>query len=161
MIPSPQNFTLFSSLTTATTSTSIHYPELPNQWTGLHNWRHTPLNHNRFWGPNGPDIVPQSSNSIQESALLDSISSASSLAEMGAAVLSTSDPLTKSKLTHLGYCRWRQEGLPVGNFEPPVRPARPSKPELVCLFSFFIFLPSFFVNGVQFYGICSFYRRNT
>ncbi|KAH0751553.1 hypothetical protein KY285_004701 [Solanum tuberosum] len=138
IIPSTLKFTLFSPpfQTISTTkntisSSSIHYPELPNQWTGLHNWRHSSLNHHRFWGPNGPDNVPQSSNLIQESALFDSISSASSLAEMGAAVLSTSDPLLKSKLTHLGYCRWREEGLPVGNFEPPVRPARPSKPQLV------------------------------
>ncbi|CAN4087266.1 unnamed protein product [Withania somnifera] len=119
--------------TISTSRTSpIHYPELPNQWTGLHNWRHTSLNHNRFWGHNGPDIVPQSLKLIQESTLLEeSILSAKSLAEMGAVVLCTSDPLMKSKLTHLGYCRWREEGLPVGNFEPPIRPARPLKPELV------------------------------
>ncbi|CAN4117571.1 unnamed protein product [Withania somnifera] len=55
-----------------------------------------------------------------------------SLAEMGAVVLCTSDPLVNSKLTHLSYCRLRQEGLPVGSFEPTVRPARPSKlPQLV------------------------------
>ncbi|TMW88698.1 hypothetical protein EJD97_018222 [Solanum chilense] len=140
IIPSTIKFNLFSphfrtistvKITTISSSCSIDYPELPNQWTGLHNWRHGSLNHHRFWGPNGPDNVPQSSNLIEESALLDSISSASSLAEMGAAVLSTSDPLLKSKLTHFGYCRWRQEGLPIGNFEPPVRPARPSKPHLV------------------------------
>ncbi|XP_016545346.2 uncharacterized protein HI_0077 isoform X1 [Capsicum annuum] len=117
--------------TISTLKNSIHYPELPNQWTGLHNWRHTSLNHDRFWGPNGPDIVPLSAKSIQESTLFDSIYSASSLAEMGAVVLCTSDPLMKSKLTHLGYCRWRQEGLPVGNYVPPVRPARPENPQLV------------------------------
>lgn len=174
IIPSTIKFNLFSphfqtistaKSTTITSSCSIHYPELPNQWTGLHNWRRGSLNHHRFWGPNGPDNVPQSSNLIEESALLDSISSASSLAEMGAAVLSTSDPLLKSKLTHLGYCRWRQEGLPIGNFEPPVRPARPSKPHLVCFSPFSFQVPFFlfcfvFVYVVSVYYIYSLYRHN-
>lgn len=58
--------------------------------------------------------------------------SGSSLAELGAAVLSTADPLKKSMLSHLGYCRWREKGLPIGVFEPPAKPARPPIPKLVC-----------------------------
>lgn len=56
---------------------------------------------------------------------------ASSLAEMGSLVLSTSDPLTKSKLSHLAYSRWRTEHLPIGDSQAPDRPARPAKPQLV------------------------------
>lgn len=59
------------------------------------------------------------------------VDSATSLAEMGAMVLSTTDPLTKSRLSHLAYSRWRREKLPIGASEPPDRPARPSKPQLV------------------------------
>lgn len=59
------------------------------------------------------------------------IEKASSLAELGTLVLSTSDTLKKSKLSHLAYSRWRQDLLPVGASGPPPRPARPPKPELV------------------------------
>ncbi|CAH9099190.1 unnamed protein product [Cuscuta epithymum] len=34
-------------------------------------------------------------------------------------------------LSHLGYCRWRENALPIGFFEPPAKPARPSMPKLV------------------------------
>lgn len=37
----------------------------------------------------------------------------------------------KSKLSHLAYSKWRSENLPVGVAEPPTRPARPAKPQLV------------------------------
>ncbi|KAG8364761.1 hypothetical protein BUALT_Bualt18G0032400 [Buddleja alternifolia] len=51
---------------------------------------------------------------------------------MGGVVLSTSDPLTKAKLSHLAYIKWRQEGLPVGVSDaPPPTPSRPPKPQLV------------------------------
>ncbi|KAK7830462.1 hypothetical protein CFP56_028150 [Quercus suber] len=84
-------------------------------WSGLQAWRESPLNKNRIWGPNGPQsLVVDNCDS--------SIGSASSLAELGALVLSTSDPLTKSKLSHLAYSRWRRENLPLGSVsDPPSR----------------------------------------
>lgn len=50
---------------------------------------------------------------------------------MGGLVLSTADPLTKAKLSHFAYAKWRREGLPIGVSDAPSRPARPSKPQLV------------------------------
>lgn len=102
-------------------------------WSGLQNWRESPLNENRFWGPSGPEPVPESPLHPNDHSD-DPISSASSLAELGAVVLSTSDPLAKSKLSHLAFSRWRNENLPIGVFDPPSRPARPPKPILVRLF---------------------------
>jgi hypothetical protein len=32
----------------------------------------------------------------------------------------------------LAFSKWRNEKLPVGVYDPPSRPARPPKPELVC-----------------------------
>ncbi|KAL3848785.1 hypothetical protein ACJIZ3_010667 [Penstemon smallii] len=104
------------------TSTSIHH----SHWSGLHHWRHSPLNHDRFWGPKGPIQEPNETE-INPSSL----KSCFSLAEMGSVVLTTADPLTKAKLSHMAYTKWRQEGLPIGASDPPVSPARPSKPQLV------------------------------
>uniref|UniRef100_A0A7N2MBY1 Ferritin-like superfamily n=1 Tax=Quercus lobata TaxID=97700 RepID=A0A7N2MBY1_QUELO len=101
-------------------------------WPGLQAWRESPLNENRIWGPNGPQSLVLQSPSSAVDNCDSSIGSASSLAELGALVLSTSDPLTKSKLSHLAYSRWRRENLPLGLVsDPPSRPARPLKPELV------------------------------
>lgn len=126
------------------TSASVRYPKQESEsqityWPGLDNWRSSPLNHNRLWGQNGPQTVsiPFSDVTFQENGAdgLDlgsvDLGSCSSLAEMGALVLSTADPLKKSKLSHLAYTRWREEGLPVGVSEPPIKPARPLKPQLV------------------------------
>lgn len=96
-------------------------------WSGLDNWRNSPLNKNRSWGPNGPQ-APVLPDETRESV---DLCSCSSLAEMGALVLSTADPLMKSKLSHLAFTRWFQEGLPTGVFQPPQKPARPVKPKLV------------------------------
>ncbi|XP_023530441.1 uncharacterized protein LOC111793010 [Cucurbita pepo subsp. pepo] len=106
-------------------SSSLEY----TPWSGLKAWRQSPINENRFWGSNGPEaLVESSSNGF----LFDSrIESASSLAELGALVLSTSDPLIKSRLSHLAYSRWSLEDLPIGVFEAPRRPARPPQPKLV------------------------------
>ncbi|XP_058753540.1 uncharacterized protein LOC131626723, partial [Vicia villosa] len=94
-------------------------------WSGLHSWRHSPLNENRNWGPHGPHPAP-------EPDLNDSpFGEASSLAEFGSIVLSTTDPLTKSHLSHLAYSLWRRHNLPIGLSDPPSRPARPEKPLLV------------------------------
>ncbi|KAI3465816.1 hypothetical protein Pfo_022479 [Paulownia fortunei] len=112
-------------------ASSIDYPPLHHhpQWSGLHHWRRSPLNHDRYWGTNGPIQEP---NEIKFSPPSPPVfSSCSSLAEMGGVVLSTADPLTKAKLSHLAYTKWRQEGLPVGVSDAPSRPARPPKPQLV------------------------------
>ncbi|KAF6177138.1 hypothetical protein GIB67_025475 [Kingdonia uniflora] len=93
----------------------------------LQGWREASLNENRTWGSNAPQPLPSSSIAPQD----DPTAFASSLSELGALVLSTSDPLTKAKLSHLAYSRWRRENLPLGVFKPPDRPARPPKPQLV------------------------------
>lgn len=114
--------------------TSIDYPPLHHhpQWSGLHHWRRSPLNRDRYWGPNGPI---QELNEIELNPYSPPVfSSCSSLAEMGGVVLSTADPLTKAKLSHLAYSKWRQEGLPIGVSDAPSRPARPAKPQLVFCF---------------------------
>lgn len=109
-------------------------------WSRLENWRSSPLNHSRFWGPNGPQTTPvqpsfSDSEETKENALNSSsidLGSCSSLAEMGAVVLSTADPFAKSKLSYLAYSRWCLEGLPIGVYQAPPKPARPQKPQLVC-----------------------------
>lgn len=107
-------------------------------WSGLQSWRESPVNEDRKWGPNGPQPQPSLLHSQSQPDAYDShmaaASSASSLAELGALVLSTSDPLMKSRLSHLAYSRWRLENLPLGLAEPPSRPARPIKPDLVRFF---------------------------
>ncbi|KAL4573283.1 hypothetical protein LXL04_020083 [Taraxacum kok-saghyz] len=100
-------------------------------WSGLQNWRDSSLNHNRFWGRSGPEPKPPISQPIGPNDENSQVDSATSLAEMGAMVLSTTDPLTKSRLSHLAYSRWRRDKLPIGVCEPPDRPARPPKPQLV------------------------------
>ncbi|GFZ12879.1 diiron containing four-helix bundle family ferritin protein, putative [Actinidia rufa] len=95
--------------------------------SGLQNWRDGPLNHNRFWEPTGPHPPPPLAVELGDGP----IGSGCSLAEMGAVVLNTRDPLTKSKLSHMAYSRWRQQILPIGVSQPPPRPARPLKPLLV------------------------------
>lgn len=116
-------------------SSSPSYSSLPLQyppWEGLQAWRESPLNEDRIWGPNGPaPLVRQPPTSAVDSCD-GPIGSATSLAELGALVLSTSDPLTKSRLSHLAYSRWCRENLPLGVVsDPPSRPVRPPKPELV------------------------------
>ncbi|KAH6764058.1 diiron containing four-helix bundle family ferritin protein [Perilla frutescens var. frutescens] len=110
--------------------TSIHYPPLRHQpqWSGLHNWRRSPLNRDRHWGPNGPI---HERNEIELAPSSPVFSSCSSLAEMGSLVLSTADPLAKAKLSHFAFAKWRREGLQIGVSEAPSRPARPDKPQLV------------------------------
>ncbi|KAK8686046.1 hypothetical protein V6N13_125074 [Hibiscus sabdariffa] len=116
----------------------FHYTKLrfcsspPPPWSGLQSWRESPLNEDRFWGPNGPQPLLQSPLSSSDTpAPLEASASASSLAEFGSLVLSTSCPLTKSKLSHLAFSRWRNENLPIGRCHPPPRPARPPNPQLV------------------------------
>ncbi|XP_059663226.1 uncharacterized protein LOC132308941 [Cornus florida] len=114
------------SYTSSSSSSSFNHP----QWSGLQTWRVNPLNEDRFWGPTGPQ-PPTSSPSSSAEVDEGSVASASSLAELGTLVLSTGDPLAKSKLSHLAYSRWRRHNLPIGVSVPPDRPARPTKPQLV------------------------------
>lgn len=107
----------------SSSSSATKYP----QWSGLQNWRQSAVNENRFWGSKGPEPPVRPLNSEDK----DKLGSASSLAEMGAIVLSTPDPITKSNLSHLAYSTWRLNHLPVGVSQPPGRPARPPKPDLV------------------------------
>ncbi|XP_058095685.1 uncharacterized protein LOC131241068 isoform X1 [Magnolia sinica] len=100
-------------------------PSVRCRWTGLQTWRESSLNENRGWGSNGPE--PPSSANCGDNPR-DTIPS---LAEWGTLILSTSDPLTKSRLSHLAYTRYRLDNLPVGVSQPPDRPARPPKPPLV------------------------------
>ncbi|XP_004303164.1 PREDICTED: uncharacterized protein LOC101302178 [Fragaria vesca subsp. vesca] len=110
-------------LTIKSFSSSQHH----SPWSGLETWRNSPLNDNRCWGPKGPQTHPSSLH--PDAPMLPS--SASSLAELGALVLSTPDPLAKSHLSHLAFSTWRQRNLPLGSCPPPPRPARPLKPQLV------------------------------
>ena len=60
---------------------------------------------------------------------------ATSLAEMAVEVLTTADGRAKTALSRAHAARWFElrdagETLPVGHSEPPLRPARPEKPEL-------------------------------
>jgi len=93
-------------------------------WSGLHSWRTSPLNQNRKWGP----LSPQPEPNLHDSPFGE----ASSLAEFGSIVLSTTDPLQKSRLSHVAFSLWRRGHLPLGQSDPPSRPARPQKPQLVC-----------------------------
>ncbi|XP_010277735.1 PREDICTED: uncharacterized protein LOC104612116 [Nelumbo nucifera] len=95
--------------------------------SGLQSWRECSLNENRKWGSKGPEPPPPPSIETDH----DPTASASSLAELGTLVLSTGDPLAKSKLSHIAYSRWRSGNLPLGVSTPPDRPARPPKPYLV------------------------------
>ncbi|KAJ8752114.1 hypothetical protein K2173_001789 [Erythroxylum novogranatense] len=107
-------------------SCSSSSPQM-SPWSGLQAWRDSPLNENRFWGPNGPEALPLSID--DDCAMM--VRSTSSLAELGTLVLSTSDPLTKSKLSHLAFSKWCTEKLPIGSCVPPSTPARPDIPVLV------------------------------
>ncbi|KVI04374.1 Ferritin/ribonucleotide reductase-like protein [Cynara cardunculus var. scolymus] len=100
-------------------------------WSGLQSWRDSSLNHNRFWGSSGPEPEPPVLNPVGPDEETLQLASLTSLAEMGAMVLSTADPLKKSMISHLAYSRWRRENLPIGVSKPPDRPARPPKPQLV------------------------------
>ncbi|TKY48920.1 hypothetical protein E2542_SST26343 [Spatholobus suberectus] len=96
-------------------------------WRGLDAWRGSPLNENRKWGDHGPE--PQSQFQLRGSPF--TLGQASSLAELGSIVLSTSDPLAKAQLSHMAYSMWRRHNLPLGISKPPSRPARPPIPQLV------------------------------
>ncbi|XP_020595901.1 uncharacterized protein LOC110035911 isoform X2 [Phalaenopsis equestris] len=100
-------------------------PPLRYHCSALHEWRNTPINENRSWGPVGPqpsDLRPTPSSGD------DFTVSFSSLADYAAFILSTPDPLLKSRISHLAFSRWRSHSLPVGSVLPPDHPARPARP---------------------------------
>ncbi|XP_047055349.1 uncharacterized protein HI_0077-like [Lolium rigidum] len=99
----------------------------PLPWPGLHAWRRAPPSELRTWGPNGP-CVPDAVTANPPEA---GPAAGSSLAEMGALVLSTADPLAKTQLTHAAFSQWASGGLPVGLARAPDHPARPDKPLVV------------------------------
>jgi uncharacterized ferritin-like protein (DUF455 family) len=62
--------------------------------------------------------------------------SAQTLAAMAVEVLTTADGRAKTALSHAHAARWRAaraagEALPLGQATPPMRPARPDRPELL------------------------------
>lgn len=113
-------------------SSSLQY----SAWSGLETWRESPINEDRRWGQNGPEPQPSIRDGNDPPL---TVSSTSSLAELGALVLKTSDPLAKSRLSHVVYSTWRLHNLPIGAAQPPSRPSRPPKPHLVCAFFEFDF----------------------
>ncbi|GMH12114.1 hypothetical protein Nepgr_013955 [Nepenthes gracilis] len=121
----------FLKPTTKSFSSFSSSPPQYRQWSGLQRWRERPIDVNRFWGKTGPEPPPEKSPDSPTVCGDVSVGSASSLAELGSLVLSTSDPLTKSKLSHSAYSRWLHENLPIGVYDPPAWPARPAKPLLV------------------------------
>lgn len=109
---------------------------VPRPWSGLTNWRESPINDNFLWGPDGPQnssTAPPLWGVGEEDPAVDALSS---LAGFGALVLRTSDPLEKARISHLAFARWLSGDLPVGEFRAPDRPARPMKPVLVCFSPF-------------------------
>nr|GEV47188.1 hypothetical protein [Tanacetum cinerariifolium] len=122
----PHSFSLSSSSHPQTQLKNLNHP----LWSGLQTWRTTSLNHNRFWGPSGPQ---QPSTVLQDYEYLvkTELGSVNSLAEVGSLVLSTKDPVMKSRLSHFGFQRWVNHKINVGVSVPPDKPARPAKPQLV------------------------------
>ncbi|CAN7053671.1 unnamed protein product [Brassica oleracea var. botrytis] len=119
-----------NSLSRSLTVLSFSPTQQHKLWSGLDTWRNSPINDLRLWGPNGP-LLPSSNSTSSTSHGL--VSAAPSLADLGALVLSTPDPLSKSHISHLAFSRWRRDNnLPVGSISNlPSSPARPPKPLLV------------------------------
>ena len=124
----------FFSSSSSSSSSSCGVKVWP--WRGLDEWRESHLNENRKWGENGPEPQPLFRDSTQ-------LGQASSLAELGSIVLSTSDPLAKSQLSHMAYSMWRRHNLPLGISIPPSLPARPPNPQLVSFSITFFYLFTF------------------
>lgn len=144
----PSNSLSSRSLTISSSSSTSSTKQQHKLWSGLEDWRKSPVNDLRLWGPTGP-LLP-SSDSIS-AGFHGLVSAASSLADLGALVLSTSDPLSKSHISHLAFSRWRRENLPVGSISHlPSSPARPPKPLLVCSSSSLLFLFSLSQSKTKF-----------
>ena len=140
----------------------------PQEWTGLPAWRTNPVNDLRVWGKHGPqslihstqqdvqDVMVASKKNPPSSGMDDDVfashweklqrlensvtrGGASSLAEWGALVLRTADPVEKAVFTHHAYLLWSDGEIPLGVAQPPESPARPEKPELVSYSLHFLF----------------------
>lgn len=140
----------------------------PQEWTGLPAWRTNPVNDLRAWGKHGPqsfihsthqdvqdmmvasrkhpssnglddDLFPLHWDKLQRLQNSVTRGGASSLAEWGALVLGTADPVEKAVFTHHAYLLWSNGEIPLGVAQPPESPARPEKPELVRYFLHFLF----------------------
>ncbi|KAL9322400.1 hypothetical protein ACSQ67_010453 [Phaseolus vulgaris] len=134
----------FFSSSSSSSSSSCGVKVWP--WRGLDEWRESHLNENRKWGENGPEPQPLFRDSTQ-------LGQASSLAELGSIVLSTSDPLAKSQLSHMAYSMWRRHNLPLGISIPPLSPPDLQIPNWFPSPSlFFICLP-FFSDILQFISL--------
>ncbi|KAL9261383.1 hypothetical protein AKJ16_DCAP03976 [Drosera capensis] len=124
MHSTPKNWrTMFlPSFAARTTTTWAHY----RHWPGLHQWRTNPINPNRHWGPTGPQPPPPSPPAQSPAHF-------GSLAEVGRLVLTTADPMEKSRVSHFGFCRYLRGEIEVGvcGETMPEVPARPERPRLV------------------------------
>ncbi|MCO5549858.1 hypothetical protein L7F22_003332 [Adiantum nelumboides] len=108
------------------------------EWEGLQAWRLSSVDERRVWGPKNtskepPTIVTSSPVHIGDSNASLNSKYPSCLAEWGALVLNTSDPLLKASITHHAFRLWSNHQLPLGVANAPNRPARPEKPPLVPL----------------------------
>ncbi|KAG0619639.1 hypothetical protein M758_4G154200 [Ceratodon purpureus] len=127
------------------------------EWVGLPAWRTNPVNELRVWGKRGPgsareewefpaSLAAKKSEATGEffrlhreklqrvEAKVEESSfgaRGASLAEWGAIVLGTADPVEKAVFTHHAYRLWCNGDIPLGVAEAPDSPARPEKPELV------------------------------
>ncbi|CAM6037658.1 unnamed protein product [Sphagnum compactum] len=108
-------------------SVAVHAFSDAQEWTGLQAWRTGSLNEFRSWGPEGPMV--DNLEMVRERNLDGK--GASSLAEWGALVLGTPNPVDKAFLTHHAFRLWVDGSLPLGVSQAPDSPARPAKPELV------------------------------
>ncbi|KAG0592405.1 hypothetical protein KC19_1G249700 [Ceratodon purpureus] len=127
------------------------------EWVGLPHWRTKPMNELRVWGKR--DVPTSARNEWEDIAAVATTDlnahyklqlhqeklhsleerivklklerEIASLAEWGAIVLNTADPVEKAVLTHQAYRLWCRGDLPLGVAYAPDSPARPAKPELV------------------------------
>lgn len=137
------------------------------EWVGLPAWRTNPRNDLRLWGKRGPttarnefegiasDVAKKSNVAVDVfqlhweklqrlEARVEELSfglRGASLAEWGAIVLGTADPVEKAVFTHHAYSLWCNGELPLGVAEAPDSPSRPEKPELVRRFCFLFVVP--------------------
>ena len=131
------------------------------EWVGLPHWRTKPMNELRVWGirdvptsarneweaiaavaakdPTARHVLQLHQENLQHAEgrihALQFDQEGASLAEWGAIVLATADPVEKAVLTHHAYRLWCCGHLPLGVAQAPDSPARPAKPQLVTNFA--------------------------
>ncbi len=111
----------------ACTSTPTSTPAI---WPGLSNYRTLPVDKGRLWGDQGPqEGGPSCIEWMGDGA---ATVQPATLAQWGARVLNTADPVAKAVLTHRAWTLWNEGGtMELGTSEAPARPARPATPPLV------------------------------